>query len=248
MRREFLIGLFFLVAIGLFIGGILYLKGKDPFGREEVLKALFADARGIESGAYVYLKGVKVGEVKRVQITGDGVMVEFSLRKGIFLPADSKVEAKSSGFFEEKILALIPGSEAVPVKRGMVLKGVKGENILEILERIEVEEFLETLKDFRTFAAQGGEMMEELRRTLKDLSVRLGKIETEASPKIGEISQELEKLNASLSDLSQGLKGGALGKLISDTLFSTRLSQTLLRLDSLIQKLQKEMVVRVKLF
>jgi ABC-type transport system involved in resistance to organic solvents, periplasmic component len=72
LRREFLIGLFSFIAIILFIGGVLWIKGKDIFGKETLIGARFSDATGIEPGVYVYLRGVKVGEVRKVKIMPDG--------------------------------------------------------------------------------------------------------------------------------------------------------------------------------
>ncbi|MEO0098393.1 MAG: MlaD family protein [candidate division WOR-3 bacterium] len=248
MKRDFLIGLFFLIALILFIGGILWIKGKDPFRREFVMGAKFSDAYGIEPGVYVYLRGVKVGEVRRVKITSDGVLVEFVLKKNIPLPEDSQVEAKSRGLFEGKILSLVPGISPKMVKKGDVLKGVRRDDITEILEEIDLRQIKEMLSAFRDFAQSGKELIEGSRELVENLSNRLEKIMSTAGPKISEASNELKELNSNLKDLVAIFKGGNIEKFLSDTIFYQRVNKTLDRLDSVLGKFQKEPVVRVKLF
>lgn len=248
MKRDFLIGSFFLIAIVLFVGGVLWIKGKDPLGKERVICARFSDASGIEPGIYVYLRGVKVGEVKRVKIAPDGVMVEFTVRKDIFLPEDTKVEAKSSGFFEGRILSLIPGRSAQIVKKGMVLEGMREDDIMEILREIDIKGIIETLEAFRDFAQTGKEILAGTAKSMENLSKKLEEIGTTATPKIESASNELRELNANLKEIVETFKRSAFGSFVSDTIFYQRLYKTLVRLDSVLGKFQKEPVVRVKLF
>ncbi|MEO0102516.1 MAG: MlaD family protein [candidate division WOR-3 bacterium] len=248
MKRDFLIGIFFLIAIVLFVGGVLWIKGKDPFGKEKVILARFSDASGIEPGIYVYLRGVKVGKVKRVKITPDGVIVELTIRKDVFLPEDTKVEAKASGLLEERILSLIPGQSTQIVKKGMILEGMREDDILEILKEIDIKGIIETLEAFRDFAQSGKEILAGTAKSIENLSKKLEEIGTTAAPKIESASNELKELNSNLKEIVETFKGGALGSLISDTLFYRRLYKTLIRLDSVLGKFQKEPVVRVKLF
>lgn len=49
----------------------------------------FADAKGLEAGDAVYLKGVNIGDVKRVRITSNGVQADVSVRNDPPLPVDT---------------------------------------------------------------------------------------------------------------------------------------------------------------
>jgi paraquat-inducible protein B len=248
MRKELLIGLFSLIAIILFIGGVLWIKGKDIWGRERIIRAKFTDATGIQPGVYVYFRGVKVGEVKRVKIIPYGVMVEFSVQKEISIPSDSKVYAESRGLFEDKILFLVPGLSSQTLGKDMVLEGIRKENILENLGRMDVKEVITALDELRNFAQTGEKTLKEAEIFLKDLRKKLERIETTATSQMESTGKALKELNLTLKELSEDFKGGALGHLISDTLFYQNLLKTLIRLDSVLERFQRDKGIRVKLF
>ncbi len=247
MKREIIIGAFLLIAIVLFIGGILWLSGRDIFGRDKIIKAHFTDAEGVEPGLYVYLRGVKVGEVKRVYIIEDGVAVEFSVPRTLFIPEDSKVEAKTAGLLEEKFLSLIPGKLPTPLPKERMLEGRKQLNIMEAWEKLDINELAAFLKELRALIGDNKAMMENTQKILARLSLRLDEISVIARSEIKETRQELKELALTLKTLTETFQGGALGKFIQDTLFYSRLTSTIVRFDSLIEKLKKE-PIRVRLF
>ena len=92
-RKEVIIGLSVIAALGILVFGINYLKGVNVFKASNYYYAVYDNVEGLAVSAPVTLNGFKVGQVRdiRYEFNNPGhVSVEMSLDKALRIPSGSK--------------------------------------------------------------------------------------------------------------------------------------------------------------
>jgi phospholipid/cholesterol/gamma-HCH transport system substrate-binding protein len=114
MRRsnEFAVGLSVLAALGLVIGGALWLSETDVNQKEATYVARFRTVGGLGVGAPVTLRGVRVGRVEAIRLAPNGwVVTELRVDRTVELPSKPAVVSAAASLFGEwsaNILAFEP--------------------------------------------------------------------------------------------------------------------------------------------
>ncbi len=118
--RDFVVGLFVLVGLGalaylaLQVGGI---EGQGEGGLE--VSAEFAEIGGLKVRAPVVISGVKVGRVKRVELTPElRARVVLDVDAKFELPVDTSAAIRTEGLLGQQFVALEPGAEDALLKNG----------------------------------------------------------------------------------------------------------------------------------
>jgi phospholipid/cholesterol/gamma-HCH transport system substrate-binding protein len=118
--RDLIVGLFVLAGLGslaylaLQVGGI---EGNGTGGLE--LSAEFTEIGGLKERAPVVVSGVRVGRVKRIELTPDlraVVMLDVDARYE--LPTDTSAAIRTEGLLGQQFVALEPGAEDALLKSG----------------------------------------------------------------------------------------------------------------------------------
>jgi phospholipid/cholesterol/gamma-HCH transport system substrate-binding protein len=111
--RDFVVGLFVLAGLGtlgylaLQVGGI---EGDNQGGLE--LSAEFAEIGGLKERAPVVVSGVKIGRVKRIELTPDlRAVVVLDVDSHYRLPVDTSAAIRTEGLLGQQFVALEPGAE-----------------------------------------------------------------------------------------------------------------------------------------
>lgn len=92
-RKEVIIGLIVLVALGVLFAGIDFLKGINVFKAANYYYVTYTDVQGLANSAPVTLNGFKVGQVRDIAYEYDNpghVRVEMSLDRNLKVPEGSK--------------------------------------------------------------------------------------------------------------------------------------------------------------
>ncbi|MBK1988283.1 MCE family protein [Sphaerospermopsis aphanizomenoides BCCUSP55] len=107
--REGSVGLLILLGLGAFGIILLWLNRITP-GRSSYKAVVeFANAGGMQKGAPVRYRGVKVGSISKVKPGVNAVAVEIEINDpNLLIPADSKIEANQSGLISESIIDITP--------------------------------------------------------------------------------------------------------------------------------------------
>ena len=71
--------------------------------------ATFNYVEGINNKAEVQLAGIKIGEVNKINISPEGVIINGYIEKKYNIPDDSIIKIKSEGIFGRKALYIEPG-------------------------------------------------------------------------------------------------------------------------------------------
>ncbi len=97
------------------------------------LQAKFLDAGGLEKGADVRIRGIKVGKVRKVTLDKDTfeAVVTLTMREEVELPADTVAAISGEGLSGDKYLHLKPGKEDEKLKNHDDFKKVEDYQSIE---------------------------------------------------------------------------------------------------------------------
>lgn len=138
LNNETKVGILAAVAITLLILGFNLLKGEKIFVSGFELKSYYDNIAGLGTGNPVLYNGLRVGQVKGIDIdkkTGK-IEVVYSIDKGLEIPYDSKAVIANADLLGSKAIRLERGLQKKLVENGGSLDG-EVEQSLE--ERIETE-------------------------------------------------------------------------------------------------------------
>lgn len=204
---ETRVGVLIVLALGLVVF-FAFLKGYFDYRRGYEVQVLFSQVAGVERGAPVRLSGVRVGEVRKVEIAYDmmsQVMLTIHLDESVRLGRRSRFLIRSFGLIGEKYVEIVPSPvDDLPlIEPGEMLSGTEpvspeslmliGEELAGVAKSLMLtlddfvgdpalkETILEAGEEFTLFARQG-------RATLEDISA---------------FSREGERLAASLGGIGR---------------------------------------------
>lgn len=131
-KKEIIIGLCVLIALGVLYFGVEFLKGVNVFKPSNAYTASYTNVAGLQVSAPVTINGLKVGQVSSIEYEYDNpghVKVAFSLDKALQVPAGSKavIEQDLLGT-ASVVLHFTDAKEYVP--RGSSLKGLTSAGLM----------------------------------------------------------------------------------------------------------------------
>ena len=107
--REGSVGLLILLGLGAFVMIVLWLNRFTAGGNSYKFLVEFANAGGMQRGAPVRYRGVKVGNISRVQAGSNAVEVEIEISPAdLVIASDVVIEANQSGLISESIIDITP--------------------------------------------------------------------------------------------------------------------------------------------
>jgi len=115
--KEGSLGLLIVAGIAIFAGISFWLRGVQ-FGQNKYqITAEFDDVNGITAGDPIRYRGLKIGNIKKIDPTINGVEVTMEIASAKFLiPRGSKVQASSSGLIGETFIDIQPPTAALPTE------------------------------------------------------------------------------------------------------------------------------------
>lgn len=113
--REGSVGLLLLLGLGVF--GLIFVWLNRVTAARNSYKAIveFANAGGMQKGAVVRYRGVKVGRISDIRPGPNNVEVEIEIGDpNLVIPNDVKVEANQSGLISESVVDITPRTKLIP--------------------------------------------------------------------------------------------------------------------------------------
>ncbi|OCQ99810.1 mammalian cell entry protein [Nostoc sp. MBR 210] len=123
--REGSVGLLLLLGLGSFGAIVLWLNGVSAGRSSYKFIVEFANAGGMQKGASVRYRGVKVGKISDIRPKPNAIDVEIEIAPAdLIIPSDVKVDANQSGLISESIVDITPRTSlAANVKAKPLEKG-----------------------------------------------------------------------------------------------------------------------------
>lgn len=110
--KEGSLGLLILLAIGIFGGSVLWLRGFRWGETGFIFDIKFPDASGLDVGSTVRFRGVQVGKVQSVNVQNDGATVTVAIANpSIIIPRSSIIETSQAGFLSNTVINIQPQTE-----------------------------------------------------------------------------------------------------------------------------------------
>ena len=121
ISKETKIGVVIVVAVGLLIWGLNFLKGKNIFSPETEYVAIYPRISALVEGSPVYVNGYKVGQVSKIYFHPDRrgkVIVKFTVGQGtVPLPYDTEAMIYSADLLGSKAIELVLGLDTASYLR-----------------------------------------------------------------------------------------------------------------------------------
>lgn len=189
ISNELKVALTILSAIIIGFVGYRVMSDLPLFRQSTEVYAYFDRTDGLTAGNYIYVNGVKVGSVKRLELAsgGDSVKVTMTFDLSVNIPDNSVAYLESSGLLDEKAIVVEQGNSEEMLEFGDTIKGVYRGGMMETLKQ-EGEKLSEDVS----------ESFEKLNRLLAQLNTM---IDDDTQGKVKEVLNNLETTSNSISDI-----------------------------------------------
>jgi phospholipid/cholesterol/gamma-HCH transport system substrate-binding protein len=230
---EVLVGLFMftvLIALGVFT---IVLSRDNVFKESYSFEVEFSEINGLREGDDVYMRGMKVGRVKKAELQNGTVLVSAALDVPVSLREGYSIEVMSSSMLGGKYLKIYEGPKNAPaLKDDLLIVGAEPVDLLGDMSK--------AVASLQTMLGSVSNGEGTLGKLLKDESV-YANLES-ASADLAAISARLERGEGTLGRLMAS--DDQLYKDIADTMHSLKnISAGLEAGDGTIGKLMKEEAV-----
>jgi phospholipid/cholesterol/gamma-HCH transport system substrate-binding protein len=98
------------------------------------VKARFTNIGGLKPGSQVFIAGVPVGHVEKIDLDSQyAAIVQLNVQRGVQLPSDTIASIKTSGLIGDKYIALAPGADSKNLTPGGMITDTESAMDLESL-------------------------------------------------------------------------------------------------------------------
>jgi len=255
LKKEVKTGIIVIVALGMLIFGLNFLKGINLFTHTKVIYAVYNDVQGVVPSNPIVVNGFHVGQIKKIEIepnTSGKIVVTMQITNtDVKIPKNSVAKIFSSDFLGSKAIELDLGTAADLIKDGDTLSSTVEESIKETVDKQvlplkrKVESLISSLDT--TIGIIDGifnkDTRDNLTQSIKSIRVSLGHIENTSvsvdqlmGSEKTHISSILDKVDQISTTLASNSKN--LSKIItnfaniSDTIAKANIHRTLQNADS----------------
>jgi phospholipid/cholesterol/gamma-HCH transport system substrate-binding protein len=252
-QRTVIVGIFILIGLAIFIITILTLGSqKKTFDRSITVKSFFENVNGLQKGNNIWFSGVKVGTIKKVELTAKGqVEVDMNIDSDSrqFIRKDAKAKIGTDGLIGNKIIEIYGGTlSAPPIEEGDLLGNTEllsTDAMMNTLSKNN-DNLLQITTDFKEISNRLVEGKGSIGKLLSDETLA-NQINSTALA-LKRTSMNLEKLTADVSTYTSKLndKGTLAADLVSDTVIFSRLRSAVSQLQQ-VASTSKEIVDSFKI-
>lgn len=258
-KAEIAVGFSVCIALIILIIGIIWGKRIDFSLERHFINVKFTDIQGLERGDPVYVRGIRYGEVDRINLRHDHALVRMWVRSDVPLYTDLGIAVEMKEVMGGKQITIDPGSSGVPADLTKTYIGVSRGTVIDLMAKTEqimvrvdstllrFHRFFETdrlnkaLDNAVTAADQARLLVTENRKGLRDIVQRLQAMTqslqkdstlARASHVVAELDTTVHYLKMAAIRLDS--EEGTAGKLLRDRWLYDQLLNTAANLDSLI--------------
>ncbi|HEY0030172.1 MAG TPA: MlaD family protein [Bacteroidia bacterium] len=132
IKKEVKVGIVTTIAIGCFIYGFNFLKGKNLFSSQRKFYAVYSNIDGLVEANPLMVNGFKIGMVGKIVLADDTtghVIVTLIVDNDLNVPKNSVAKVVSSDILGSKAVQLILGSDKMYAESGDTLKSAQEDDL-----------------------------------------------------------------------------------------------------------------------
>lgn len=130
---ELRVGLVVIAAALILFFGIIWIKDYSISLKKLEYQALFPNIGSLATGDPVRVLGVKKGEAVEIDLSGNEVLVTFTLTEDVNLRKDAVITVKNLGLMGERFIDIDPGSSDSSLDRSIPVQGYYDTGISEVM-------------------------------------------------------------------------------------------------------------------
>ena len=194
ISNELKVGLTILAAIVVGFIGYRMMSDLPVFRQSTVVHSYFERTDGLTPGNYIYVNGVKVGSVKKMELLrGDSVKVTMNFGLDVEIPKNSTAYLESSGLLDEKAIIVERGDAGQNLQYGDFIKGEYRGGMMETLKQ------------------EGEQLSEDVSASFEKLNKFLSQLNTmlddETKGKVDKVLENLKNTSNEISSLFEERRG-----------------------------------------
>lgn len=218
--KELTTGIVTILAIGLLVAGVNFLKGNSFFGGDQVYYAYFPTTGGVTPATSVYVNGVVVGKVLSVELNQakdkdslSEVVIKFNITDSDFkIPKGSKLEAGSVDMFTKGLILTLNHN----LEEGYYAENAKIQGTVSVDITSQVKEYADPISQkVQTMMTSIDRMVNdvsafwdtsatsEIESSIKEVRVAIKKFGNAAHEIEGMIVDERAKISRIMSNVEQ---------------------------------------------
>ncbi len=247
--KKLFIGFTFVFAIGIFIWGYNFLKGKDIFDKQTVVIAKYDEVSGLTVANPVLINGFKVGLVSDMYFNPDmsgDIIVHLTLENRLPIPKNSVAVIFSADLMGSKAINLKLGNSLETIETGDTISTSietslkdevnaqvqpikrKAENLLASIDSLVIAFQAVFNKDTRQNLAESFNDIKYTLNNLENTTSNLDKIVIKEGTRIGSILENVDSITHTFSNNREDFSSIITNfKLLSDSLAQADLSGTI---------------------
>ncbi len=236
-KNNVKLGIFVLVGLAVLILAFFIIgKNQNLFGADFRLKVRFSNIGGLTEGNNVLFSGIQAGTVKEINIVND-TTIEVTMRINSkvvpFIHKNATATVGTEGLMGNKVINIMPvKGKSLPVEEGDLLAAQATASMEEIIQTLSktnnnVASISEVLKG-TILRIDSSAILKLMNDEQIGLSLKASLQNIYTSTK--NVNQMSDVLNLLANDIKNGK--GAAGLLLTDTTFSTQLSDAIAKIRS----------------
>ena len=254
ISKETKVGLLALSSFVILYLGFNFLKGKDFFSPENQYIVVYKKVEGLTSANQVSLSGMKVGQVKKVElIAGNQVKVTLSIRKDLPLPVGTKAILSSDGLLGGKLVRLEMGKGNGMIPVGGSLQPTSETGISDLIKEqaLPLLHNLDSLtlslrvvtKSFEATGSSVNGLIKNTDRTVTSLGTTMSSTIAENRTSLAGVTANMKALSGNLIETEKSLKP-LIGKFsnIADSLSALKVSHAIATTQKSLEGLHRIML------
>jgi len=135
-RTEIQVGAMVLVALAILLWGVTWLKELTIARKQRVWTVHFEQTGGLAQSDEVQVNGIRKGDVQKVDLVGDGVIVHLALSSEITLTHDCVVSIRNVGLMGEKVIYVMMRSSGIAYTERDTIAGIYEKGIDDIVATV----------------------------------------------------------------------------------------------------------------
>lgn len=229
-RDEFKVGLMMIIGIALL--GVMLFKAKDwrLTAGESKIRVRFDYVGGLLKNAPVHMYGLEIGKVVKVELAGDKVLVEASLRTKEPIREGYQILIDVLGLVGEKYIEIINGPISNPQTRDDPLIGISPISVGQVLTRAEeiTSKTLKTIDFVQDFVMSN-------ERGIRSGTIELKDFMLQAKDMLSKTMNDLDALVSRVNSLTKSAENNVAGSLTNLKTFTEELNSDREKIVSLVK-------------